>query len=150
VTKDGEVVDQATSALPSEVGAPVELEFHEFMMGHRAQLVLMTDGIGTALASGRTPLGQWLGERFSKPQLAADFLATVSFDRLAEDDDRTLVVLYDIDHVFTPPQAALIPEVNAEQTDTVEAVENGPNVADEGTLSPDIRVDNPPEESGAS
>ena len=130
---------------------PVELEFHEFVMGHRAQLVLMTDGIGTALASGRTPLGQWLGERLSKPQLAADFLATVSFDRLAEDDDRTLVVLYDIDHVFTPPpQAALISEVKAEQTDTVEAAENGPVVADEGTQSLDIRVDNPPEESGAS
>ena len=67
VTKDGEIMDQATSALPSEVGMPVELEFHEFVMGHRAQLVLMTDGIGTALASGRTPLGQWLGERLSKP-----------------------------------------------------------------------------------
>ena len=151
VTKDGEIMDQATSALPSEVGTPVELEFHEFVMGHRAQLVLMTDGIGTALASGRTPLGQWLGERLSRPQLAADFLATVSFDRLAEDDDRTLVVVYDIDHVFTPPpQAALISEVKAEQTDTVEAAENGPVVADEGTQSLDIRVDNPPEESGAS
>ena len=71
----------------------------------------------------------------------------MSFDRLAEDDDRTLVVLYDIDHVFTPPQAALIPEVNAEQTDTVEALENVPSVADEGTQSLDIRVDNPLEES---
>ena len=69
-----------------ELGRVFELEIHEFVMGHRAQLVLMTDGVGTSLASGRTQVGQWLGERLSHPQLAADFFHTISFDRQGEDD----------------------------------------------------------------
>jgi hypothetical protein len=148
-TKDGAIVDQATSAIPLEVGKPVELEFHEFMMGHRAQLVLMTDGVGTSLASGRTQVGQWLGERLSHPQLAADFFQTISFDRQGEDDDRTLVVVYDLDHAFTPPLIEdLNPEINTEQTDSHEFVEDTTIAAPEAEASPlvDGRVDSPPEE----
>lgn len=146
-TKDGEVLEHATSALPSEVGLPIELEFHEFVMGYREQLVLMTDGIGTSLASGRTSVGRWLGERLKEPQLAVDFLNTISFDRQGEDDDRTLVVLYDLDHAFTPPPEELNPDINAEQTNTDEFVENGPSVLNDVTQSNDIRVDNLPAES---
>ena len=127
----------------------VVLEFHEFMMGYRAQLVLMTDGIGTSLASGRTPVGQWLGERLTNPQLTTDFLNTISFDRLGEDDDRTLVVLYDLDHAFTSPLVEeLTPEVNTEQTNSHEFVEDETSAAfeGEGSLLVDSRVENPPEE----
>lgn len=113
-TKDGDVLEHATSALPTEFGSPVVLEWHDFVMNPREQLLLMTDGIGTSLASGRTPLGEWLGERLSSPVLARNYLETVdaiSFDRQGEDDDRTLVVLYDFDHAFTEPPAPPQPDV---------------------------------------
>jgi serine/threonine protein phosphatase PrpC len=105
-TKDGEVLEHATTALPTEVGSPVVLEWHDFILNPREQLLLMTDGIGTSLASGRTPLGKWLGEQLASPMLAQRFLKTVdaiTFDRQGEDDDRTLVVLYDLDHAFSEP-----------------------------------------------
>ena len=116
-TKDGDVLEHATSALPTELGVPVNLEWHDFVMKPREQLLLMTDGIGTSLASGRTPLGKWLGERLAAPSLAQDFLSTVdaiTFDRQGEDDDRTLVVLYDFDHAFTSPPESAAEESAAE------------------------------------
>lgn len=105
-TKDGELLEHATTALPVEVGAPVSLDWREFSLQPSEQLVVMTDGIGTSLASGRTPVGAWLAERLSRPQLAQDWLDTLTFDRQGEDDDRTLVVLYDVDHAFIPAESS--------------------------------------------
>jgi hypothetical protein len=121
-TKEGDVLEHKTDALPNEIGVPVILEWHDFVMNPREQLLLMTDGIGTSLASGQTPLGRWLGSRLSTPILAKDFLTaaqieewvdTTCFDRQGEDDDRTLVVLYDFDHAFSEKPLAPEPEINS-------------------------------------
>jgi serine/threonine protein phosphatase PrpC len=121
-TKEGDVLEHKTDALPNEIGVPVILEWHDFVMNPREQLLLMTDGIGTSLASGQTPLGRWLGSRLSTPILAKDFLTaaqieewvdTATFDRQGEDDDRTLVVLYDFDHAFSEKPLAPEQEINS-------------------------------------
>ena len=127
-TKEGDVLEHKTDALPNEIGVPVILEWHDFVMNPREQLLLMTDGIGTSLASGQTPLGRWLGSRLSTPILAKDFLTaaqieewvdTTCFDRQGEDDDRTLVVLYDFDHAFS--EKPLTPEPEIKSVEEVES-----------------------------
>ena len=127
-TKEGDVLDHQTPALPNEIGVPVILEWHDFVMNPREQLLLMTDGIGTSLASGQTPLGRWLGSRLSTPILAKDFLTaaqieewvdTATFDRQGEDDDRTLVVLYDFDHAFS--EKPLTPESEIKSVEEVDS-----------------------------
>lgn len=121
-TKEGDVLEHKTEALPNEIGVPVTLEWHDFVMNPREQLLLMTDGIGTSLSSGKTPLGRWLGSRLATPILAKDFLATaqmeewvdtIVFDRQGEDDDRTLVVLYDFDHAFSEKPLTPEPEIKS-------------------------------------
>jgi len=127
-TKEGDVLEHKTDALPNEIGVPVILEWHDFVMNPREQLLLMTDGIGTSLASGQTPLGRWLGSRLSTPILAKDFLTaaqieewvdTTCFDRQGEDDDRTLVVLYDFDHAFS--EKPLTPESEIKSVEEVDS-----------------------------
>lgn len=104
VTKDGEIMDLGTSALPNPVGVPVVAEFAEFAVSRDDSIFVMTDGIGTSLGSGRTPVGRWLAGRLRNPVLSTVFLSVVqagdwvdalTFDRQGEDDDRTLVMLYD-------------------------------------------------------
>ncbi len=102
-TKEGELLEHGTQALPVRLGADPCQETFEFVLANDEVLVLMTDGIGTALASGDTPVGRWLAPRLYGPKLTQDFAAllqyeflnTLGFDRQGEDDDRTLAVVYD-------------------------------------------------------
>jgi len=115
VTKDGELLEQATSALPVRMGEDPRLELFEFDLAKSDVLVMMTDGIGTSLASGDTPVGKWLAPRIYGPSLSQDFAGLLStnfsevltYDRQGEDDDRTLVVLYDFDGVEKALQTAM-------------------------------------------
>ena len=102
-TKEGEILEHGTQALPVPFGLDPRHEVFEFSIAKDEVLVLMTDGIGTSLASGNTAVGQWLAPRLYGPALAQDFAAllqyeflnTVTYDRQTEDDDRTLAIVYD-------------------------------------------------------
>lgn len=102
-TKEGEILEHGTQALPVPFGLDPRHEVFEFSLAKDEVLVLMTDGIGTSLASGNTAVGQWLAPRLYGPALAQDFAAllqyeflnTVTYDRQTEDDDRTLAIVYD-------------------------------------------------------
>lgn len=102
-TKEGEILEHGTQALPVPFGLDPRHEVFEFSIAKDEVLVLMTDGIGTSLASGNTAVGQWLAPRLYGPALAQDFAAllqyeflnTVAYDRQTEDDDRTLAIVYD-------------------------------------------------------
>jgi serine/threonine protein phosphatase PrpC len=98
-SKTGDVIDHATSALPVREGRPVHLEWAEFEASAGDSLLVMTDGIGTSLASGRSPVGRWMAPRVVSllgPRLEANFFDLISFDRNGEDDDRTLVIVLDV------------------------------------------------------
>jgi hypothetical protein len=97
-TKDGEILDLATKALPSQPSERVEPEFRRLSLGATDMLVLMSDGIGTALGSGNTPLGAWLKDRLRSAGLLLPrhWIDTMMFDRSGEDDDRSMVVVCDI------------------------------------------------------
>jgi len=103
VTKEGALLEHSTPALPVPLGADPRHEVFEFLLSKDEVLVLMTDGIGTSLASGETSVGRWLAPRLYGPALAQDFAAllqyeflnTVTYDRQTEDDDRTLAIVYD-------------------------------------------------------
>ena len=102
-TKEGVLLEHSTPALPVPIGADPRHEVFEFLLSRDEVLVLMTDGIGTSLASGETSVGRWLAPRLYGPALAQDFAAllqyeflnTVTYDRQTEDDDRTLAIVYD-------------------------------------------------------
>lgn len=102
-TKDGELLEHGTYALPASLGEPPLIDFFTFEMKPSDVLVLMTDGIGTSLSSGNTPVGRWLAPRLYGHQLMNDFIhvldyvQTLTGDRLGEDDDRTLAVVYDFE-----------------------------------------------------
>jgi serine phosphatase RsbU (regulator of sigma subunit) len=97
------------------MGEDPRLELFEFDLAKSDVLVMMTDGIGTSLASGDTPVGKWLAPRIYGPSLSQDFAGLLStnfsevltYDRQGEDDDRTLVVLYDFDGVEKALQTAM-------------------------------------------
>jgi serine/threonine protein phosphatase PrpC len=103
VTKEGALLEHSTPALPVPLGADPRHEVFEFLLSKDEVLVLMTDGIGTSLASGETSVGRWLAPRLYGPALAQDFAAllqyeflnTITYDRQTEDDDRTLAIVYD-------------------------------------------------------
>lgn len=104
-TKDGELLEHGTYALPVALGTTPLIDIFSFEMKSSDVLVLMTDGIGTSLANGDTPVGRWLAPRLYGPQLMTDFIhvldyvQTLTADRQGEDDDRTLAVVYDFDGV---------------------------------------------------
>jgi serine/threonine protein phosphatase PrpC len=104
-TKEGELLEHGTHALPAALGATPLMDIISFEMKSSDVLVLMTDGIGTSLANGDTPVGRWLAPRLYGPQLMTDFIhvldyvQTLTADRQGEDDDRTLMVVYDFEGV---------------------------------------------------
>jgi serine/threonine protein phosphatase PrpC len=111
-TKEGAILEHGTYALPSALGQPPLMDLINFTMKLSDVLVLMTDGIGTSLASGDTAVGRWLGPRLYGPHLMTDMVHTLDFvqtltaDRQGEDDDRTLAVVYDFNGVQQAIQAA--------------------------------------------
>lgn len=102
-TKEGSILEHGTQALPVPSGENPHHDVFEFMLSKDEVLVLMTDGIGTSLASGDTSVGRWLAPRLYGPGLAQDFAAllqyefvnSMTYDRQTEDDDRTLAIVYD-------------------------------------------------------
>jgi serine/threonine protein phosphatase PrpC len=102
-TKEGAILEHGTQALPVPSGENPRHDVFEFMLSKDEVLVLMTDGIGTSLASGDTSVGRWLAPRLYGPALAQDFAAllqyefvnSMTYDRQTEDDDRTLAIVYD-------------------------------------------------------
>jgi serine/threonine protein phosphatase PrpC len=114
-SKTGDVIDHTTSALPVREGRPVNLDWAEFEIGASDALLVMTDGIGTSLASGRSAVGRWMAPRVASllgPQIESNFFDLISFDRNGEDDDRTLVVVLDIN---TTESAGQEGETSADQ-----------------------------------
>jgi len=106
-SKTGDVIDHATSALPVREGRPVVLEWADIQVAESEALLLMTDGIGTSLASGRSAVGRWMAPRIAPllgPQIESNFFDLISFDRNGEDDDRTLVVVLDVNAGNAPQQ----------------------------------------------
>lgn len=112
-TKEGALLEHGTYALPTEIGKEPLVDSFVFSMMPSDVLVLMTDGIGTSLASGDTPVGRWLAPRLYGPQLMTDLIHTLDFvqtltaDRQGEDDDRTLAVVFDFEGL---QQASVPPE----------------------------------------
>ena len=102
-TKEGALLEHGTQALPVPFGLDPRQEVFEFSLATDEVLVLMTDGIGTSLATGNTAVGRWLAPRLYGPGLAQDFAAllqyefvnSMTYDRQTEDDDRTLAIVYD-------------------------------------------------------
>ena len=101
-TKTGEVLEHGTKALPVASGVPVVLEWAEFAVKPHQVVLVMTDGIGTSLASGRSAVGKWLAPRIPRlrgPNVESVFSEMILFDRQGEDDDRTLAVIFDVDQM---------------------------------------------------
>lgn len=96
-TKDGEIMDLATKALPASRDHRIEPEFRRFALGATDMVIVMSDGIGTALGSGNTPLGIWLRGRLRNDGLLLPrhWVDTMMFDRSGEDDDRSMVLVCD-------------------------------------------------------
>ncbi len=101
-TKTGEVLEHGTKALPVASGDRVVLEWAEFAVKPQQVVLVMTDGIGTSLASGRSAVGKWLAPRIPRlrgPNVESVFSDMILFDRQGEDDDRTLVVIFDVNEM---------------------------------------------------
>lgn len=107
-TKDGEVLEHGTSALPVSIGADPVLEWFSFELLDSEILMLVSDGIGTSMVDGNTVLGRWIAGRLSghdvesfKQKMTPNELAlTLTYDRQTEDDDRTMALLFDYDGII--------------------------------------------------
>jgi|688.fasta_scaffold50377_3 serine/threonine protein phosphatase PrpC len=105
VTKDGEVLEHGTQALPVSLGQDPVMETFSFELHESELLMLVSDGIGTSMASGNTVVGRWMAQRlYSSDQekllqqlSPSELISTLTFDRQGEDDDRTMMVLFDFD-----------------------------------------------------
>lgn len=98
VLKDGAIADNATSALPTRTSDSVSISTAEFEVEAKEIIVLATDGIGTSLVNGNTPVGRWLAPRVGNligPMVESRLHDILAFDRQGEDDDRTLIAVYD-------------------------------------------------------
>ncbi len=98
VLKDGVIVENATSALPTRTSDSVAISTAEFEVGAKEIILLATDGIGTSLVNGNTPVGRWLAPRVGSligPMVESRLHDILAFDRQGEDDDRTLIAVYD-------------------------------------------------------
>lgn len=88
----------ATSALPARTLDAMSINFSEFEVGAEEIILLATDGIGTSLVNGNTPVGRWLAPRIGNligPMVESRLHDILAFDRQGEDDDRTLIAVFD-------------------------------------------------------
>lgn len=93
-TKEGEILDNSTPALPVRPGDDPCLVWRKVDLDPDAALAVMTDGIGTSLGRGQGDVGLWLAERLSKPCTMEEAVRAARFDRRGEDDDRTIVMVW--------------------------------------------------------
>jgi hypothetical protein len=74
----------------------------------------VTDGIGTALADGKTAVAQYFADLWKSPRPItelASYTASVNFDRRGEDDDRTAVVVWFPPSMESGHETGLKPEI---------------------------------------
>jgi serine/threonine protein phosphatase PrpC len=98
-------LEHGTQALPVSLGQDPVLETFSFELHESELLMLVSDGIGTSMASGNTVVGRWMAQRlYSSDQekllqqlSPSELISTLTFDRQGEDDDRTMMVLFDFD-----------------------------------------------------
>ena len=93
-TKQGDVMDQTTNALPLDENETLKTKWLDVKIPAGAALFVMTDGVSTALDSGNTTLGEYLREEWSAPSTMKHFTNVLDFDRQGEDDDRTVVAVW--------------------------------------------------------
>jgi serine/threonine protein phosphatase PrpC len=87
-----EISSSATLAVPlvpDQLEAPVTVT-----LGPDDVLVLVTDGIGDPLGSGRGEVGVFLASVWATPPSPLEFAAHVDFARKSYDDDRTAVAVW--------------------------------------------------------
>lgn len=93
IKNDGEeIYSSSVTALPLLSAAPPAVMHTE--VGPEDVLVLMTDGVGDALADGIGPVGDFLAEQWTVPPTNLEFAAQVDFHRNTFDDDRTVVAIW--------------------------------------------------------
>lgn len=93
VKNDGEeIYSSSVTALPLLSTTPPAVIRTE--VGPEDVLVLMSDGVGDALADGTGPVGEFLAERWTAPPTNLEFAAQVDFHRNTFDDDRTVVGIW--------------------------------------------------------
>jgi serine/threonine protein phosphatase PrpC len=86
------IADSATQALPVVTGRPLEVVTRAILPGDA--FVLMTDGIGDPLGSGRGQVGAALADAWATPPPLLQFAAQVDFARKSFDDDRTVLAVW--------------------------------------------------------
>lgn len=96
-TKQGEILDHGTAALPLEDNSQLSIQWLDVEIPSGSAFFIVTDGIGTSLDNGNTSLGRYLKNEWLRPCSMKKFTNALDFDRRGEDDDRTVVA------VWTPP-----------------------------------------------
>jgi len=96
-TKQGEILDHGTAALPLEDNSQLSIQWLDVDIPSGSAFFIVTDGIGTSLDNGNTSLGRYLKNEWLRPCSMKKFTNALDFDRRGEDDDRTVVA------VWTPP-----------------------------------------------
>lgn len=87
VKNEGQVIaESGTAALPLIPAAPPAVV--ETSLGAGSVLLLLTDGVGDPLGSGRGDVGAVLGRQWARPPHPIEFAAQVCFGRKTYDDDR--------------------------------------------------------------
>lgn len=123
VTKDGAVLEHGTQALPVSIGQEPLLETFTFEIHESELLMLVSDGIGTSMASGNTVVGRWMAQRLHathrdellQQMSPSELISTLTFDRQGEDDDRTMILLFDFDR-YTNSVVAVTSETTSLRT----------------------------------
>lgn len=93
-TKQGEILDHRTTALPLEDNSQLAIQWISVNLPSSSAFFIVTDGIGTSLDNGNTSLGHFLKNEWRNPCSMKKFLNTLDFDRQGEDDDRTVVAVW--------------------------------------------------------
>ena len=93
-TKQGEILDHGTAALPLEDNSQLSIQWLDVDIPSGSAFFIVTDGIGTSLDNGDTSLGRYLKNEWLRPCSMKKFTNALDFDRRGEDDDRTVVEVW--------------------------------------------------------
>ena len=93
-TKQGEILDHGTAALPLEDNSQLSIQWLDVDIPSGSAFFIVTDGIGTSLDNGDTSLGRYLKNEWLRPCSMKKFTNALDFDRRGEDDDRTVVAVW--------------------------------------------------------
>ena len=113
VKNDGNVIaESATACLPLvPEGDPLIIET---TLGAGAALLLLTDGVGDPLGSGKGEVGTALARLWARPPHPIDFAGQICFGRKTFDDDRGALGIWPVatltESAAGPPESADPPE----------------------------------------